>query len=126
MAFDATDQKLSFAAPRWPLDKIYYKPPQGSVAVSQSASPIPPYTFTEVTTSNPKNENFFISMQISPDNDVWYDTGLEPSYYEAALASSFKRFIGIWHMNTTTITLGFVAIDAPYTLYYRLVGYSKD
>lgn len=122
----ATDQALSFAAPRWPLDKIYYQPPTASFNVPQSASPTIPDVYS-IAIPNPKGELFFLDMQLSPDNSSWYDIGSEPAYYAAPFAQSFPRFGGRWKMTTSTITLSFVARDAAYTpMYYRLVGFTKS
>lgn len=116
-----TNQKLSFAWPKYPLDKIFYKT-SGSLAVAQSGSPTSVGTDT-VTITNSQNTLFFIEMQVSTDGIVWYDSGLEPYYNSSGI---FKRFGGYWFMTSSTITLKFFANDASYTLYYRLVGYSKD
>ena len=122
----ATDQPLSFAAPRWPLDKIYYQPPTGSFNVPKSVSPASPDVYS-TTIANPKGETFFLDMQISPDNLNWYDIGSEPVYYDAVTMLSYPRFGGRWKMTASTITLSFVARDAAYTpMYYRLVGFTKS
>jgi hypothetical protein len=116
-----SNQALSFAWPPYPLDKIFFKE-SGSVVRAQSASPAAP-TFTTVSITNPQNELFFIEMQVSTDGIVWYDSGLEPYYNSAGI---YKRFGGFWSMTSSTITVKLFANDAAYTLYYRLVGFSKD
>lgn len=121
----ATDQALSFAAPRWPLDKVYYQPDTMSFNVPQSVSPVIPDFYT-TTITNPTGELFFIDMQLSPNNSDWYDIGSEPLYYDPTFMLSFSRFSGAWKMDTSTITFFFTALDAAYTpMYYRLVGYSR-
>lgn len=125
MDTSVTDQQLSFAAPKYPLDKIYYKPEPGSFFVTQSPSPAVPLPET-VTLSHDKEETFFIDMQLSVDGDTWYDSGAEPWYNDGATMRPFKRFFGLWDVTNTTVRLTFAALDASYTIYYRLVGYSKD
>lgn len=119
-----SNQPLSFSAPQYPLDKIFYQPDVGSIAVAQSANPVSP-TITTVSLNNPKGFNFFLDMQVSPDNGTtWYDSGLEPYYRDGVTLNIHKRFAGYWFMTDTTISLKFYANDASYTLSYRLIGYS--
>lgn len=120
-----SNQALSFSAPQFPLDKIFYEPEPGTISVAQSANPASP-TIVTTTIPNPQNTTFFMDMQTSTDGLTWYDTGLEPYYYDAVAVGLFQRFSGYWYMTATTISLGFYANDASYTLHYRLVGYSKD
>lgn len=117
-----SNQALSFAWPRFPLDKIFYKE-SDSLTVAQSANPLNP-TVSTIPVINPRNATFFIDMQVSPDGIVWYDSGLEPYYISGG--QPVKRFAGYWLMNASTISINLYANDASYTLYYRLVGYSKD
>lgn len=119
-----SNQALSFAWPKYPLDKIFYKK-HDSLAVAQSANPASP-TISVVPITNPQSALFFIDMQVSPDNVAWYDSGLEPYYYDSVTKSIYKRFGGYWFMTASTISLNFYVNDASYTLYYRLVGCSKD
>lgn len=118
-----SDQPLSFNAPAHPLDKIYFKPPNNSLAVPQTVSPASPDIYT-TTIANTKEELFFAEMQLSLDNDTWYDSGFEP-YYMADPISKFKRFSGWYDLSDSSILLSFYALDAAYTVYYRFVGFSK-
>lgn len=117
-----SNQPLSFAWPRYPLDKIFFKE-SGSQSVAQSANPLDPDEVT-VTITNPQNTTFFIEMQVSTDGVVWYDSGMEPYYI--ASGQPVKRFGGFWSVTSSNVTVKLYANDASYTLYYRLVGYSKD
>lgn len=119
-----SDQALSFTTTK-PIDKIYYKPPTATVAVTQSASATSP-TWVEVPLTHDKGQTFFIAMQLSPDGDTWYDPGYEPAYYNTVQAAYFPRFRGQWKVDNTTVTLRFYALDSSYTMYYRLVGYTKE
>ena len=125
MAFEATDQALSFAAPKYNLDKVIYRPPTTQFSVTQSVSPVVPDAYT-TTINNPLERLFFIDMQLSTDANTWYDLGFEPTYYDAGFGRSFKRFFAAWHMDVATITYTFYALDAAYDLYYRVIGLSKD
>lgn len=120
-----TDQALSFAWPRYALDKVIHKPLPSTVSVTQSASPIAP-TFTSVTFNNPVGRFFIVDLQVSTDGNVWYDSGLEPIYYDAGFMLPFKRFISLWSMTDKIVTLKFAALDASYSLRYRLVGVSLE
>jgi hypothetical protein len=117
-----SNQELSFAWPRYPLDKIFYKV-SGSKAVTQSGFPTSVGTDT-VTITNPESTTFFLDLQVSPDGIVWYDSGLEPYYLSGG--QPYKRFGAYWYMTSSTITIKLFANDASYTLYYRAIGYSKD
>ena len=120
-----SNQPLSLNAPENPLDKIFYKPETFSVAVAQSANPIAP-TITTVTIANSQATTFFMDMQVSVDNATWYDSGLEPYYKDPVTLSIHQNFSGYWYMTSSTISFGFFANQAAYTIYYRLVGYSKE
>ncbi len=119
-----SNQPLSINAPGNSLDKIFYSPAPASMTVAQSANPTAP-TVSTVTITNPQNTTFFIDMQVSVDNTTWYDSGFEPYYISSGVVAFVKRFAGWWTMTSSTITLSFYALDAGYTIYYRLVGYSK-
>lgn len=120
-----TNQALSFAAPLYPLDKVIYRPLTATAAVPKNVTPIAP-VFTIVTFDNPINDYFFIDLQVSVDNNLWYDMGNEPFYYDVGFMLSFKRFASYWSMTKTTVTVGLTANDNNYVMYYRLVGVSKD
>ena len=120
-----SNQPLSFNAPVRALDKIFYKPDTATIALTASANPIAP-TVSTVPITNPQSTLFFIDMQVSPDGSTWYDSGLEPYYKSGITLQMHKRFAGSWFMTASTITLSFYANDANYTLYYRLIGTSKD
>jgi len=92
---------------------------------TQSADPTIP-TIQTVTIDNPEGENFFITMQVSVDQATWYDSGFEPYYLTTGVVILAKRFAGWWSMTNTTITLSFYSLDSSQTIYYRLVGYSKE
>lgn len=117
-----SNQPLSINAPENSLDKIFYEPPTATISVAQSASPVTP-TVSTVTVTNPQNETFFLAMQVSVDGSTWYDSGLEPYYSSAGI---YKRFAGYWSMTASQITYYFYANDASYTIYYRVVGFSKE
>lgn len=120
----ASNQPLSFNAPAYPLDKIYFKPVNNSFFVAQSAAAAAPDVYT-TTVENTKDELFFTEMQVSVDNSSWYDSGFEP-YYLADPISKFKRFSGWCNVDVSSVTLSFYALDSGYTMYYRLVGYSLE
>jgi len=122
-----SNQPLSLNAPENSLDKIFYRPSVASIAVSESASPLAP-TIVTATVDNPEGQTFFISMQVSLDQSTWYDSGLEPNYLTSApkAVGLYKRFAGYWYMTATTITYSFFSNDGANTIYYRVVGYSKE
>jgi hypothetical protein len=117
-----TDQPLSFVFPSRSLDKIYYRPDNGSTSVAQSATPVAP-TFTTVPVPHGKGEIFMLDVQMSVDNSVWYELGSTPFYVSSSPAGYFPRFVGYWSMDSTNVYLSFAANDASYTVYYRMIGY---
>lgn len=121
-----TNQPLSFNIPANSHDKIYFTAPDGaSEIVAQSASPVFP-TYTTVNVPHTKGKTFFVDAQVSVDGTNWYDAGYEPYYFDSGFMAYYPSFTMTWSVTTTNVVLKLAALQSAYTMYYRLVGYTKD